>query len=166
MSQLWRFFSGVGKPRRRNPLTRGSQPQKARGNNKQTRLGGKRGPKRARGRPRGSQNFFTRDMKTAIIDACNELGFDGRGQEGMKGYMKFLGKNFPPVFAALIRAAMPAQVTVERVERHKPYESYEEVQEALERIGIKLKEPPMQLQYYKGPLIELDADDVTDGDSS
>ena len=54
-----------------------------------------RQPKRGRGRPKGSTNFFTRDMKEAIIDACNELGFDGQGQEGMKGYMKFLGKNFP-----------------------------------------------------------------------
>jgi hypothetical protein len=34
-----------------------------------------RQPKRGRGRPKGSTNFFTRGVKEAIIDACNELGF-------------------------------------------------------------------------------------------
>ena len=124
-----------------------------------------RQPKRGRGRPKGSTNFFTRDMKEAIIDACNELGFDGQGQEGMKGYMKFLGKNFPPVFGGLMRAVLPTQVSVEQVQRPKRYQTMEEVLEELKAYGIVPMEQKA-LPRYIGPEIELDSDDVNGEDEA
>jgi hypothetical protein len=63
------------------------------------------------------------------------------------------------VFIAL-QAIMGTQVTIERQERPKEYKTIEEVRAELEAHGIRMEEPH-QLQYYKGPLIELDADDVT-----
>jgi hypothetical protein len=73
----------------------------------------------------------------------------------MKGYMKFLGKNFPPVFGGLMRAVMPTQVSVEQVQRPKRYQTMEEVLEELKAYGIVPMEQKA-LPRYIGPEIELD----------
>jgi hypothetical protein len=52
---------------RRNPLARGLRAPR-----QKTKTSFSRQPKRGRGRPKGSTNFFTRDMNDPIIDACNE----------------------------------------------------------------------------------------------
>jgi hypothetical protein len=66
----------------------------------------------------------------------------------------------------LLRAIMPTQITVERSEPPKPYKSYEESCRELERqYGIKLDAPAYALEYYRGPVVELDAEDVTDNDN-
>jgi hypothetical protein len=38
---------------------------------------------------------MTRDVKEAIIAACNQIGSDGKGTGGLQGYMVFLGKHHP-----------------------------------------------------------------------
>ena len=43
------------------------------------------GPRASAGRKAGSQNFFSREIKEAVIDAANEIGLDGQGAQGMKG---------------------------------------------------------------------------------
>jgi hypothetical protein len=68
----------------------------------------------------------------------------------------------------LLRAIMPTQVTVERKERPEPYKTYAEMCADLERqYGIKLDKPVSQLQYYKGPVVEIDEEDGSvDADAS
>jgi hypothetical protein len=67
----------------------------------------------------------------------------------------------------LLRAIMPTQVTVERKERPKEYKSYEEMCAELERqYGIKLDRPVYQLEYYKGPVVELDEDVTNNTDDA
>ena len=57
----------------------------------------------------------------------------------------------------LLRAIMPTPVTVERKERPEPYQTYEQMCAELERqYGIKLDRPVYQLEFYKGPLVEVD----------
>jgi hypothetical protein len=50
------------------------------------------GNKRGRGRPPGVQNYYTRQVKEAILEAANQLGEDGEGYDGLVGYMRFLGR--------------------------------------------------------------------------
>ena len=140
-------------------LTRGSQPRRRRVKGK--RFSKEHQPKHPRGRPKGATNLMTRDVKEAIIAACNQIGSDGKGTGGLQGYMVFLGKQHPTTMGMLLRAIMPTQVTVERTERPKEYKTLEDAKKELEQYGIKW-EPVHRLQYYKGPVIELDADDVAD----
>ena len=138
-------------------LTRGSQPGRA-------RVAGKRFTKdyqpKGRGRRKGVPNIITREVKEAVIAAVNRHGSDGQGTDGMEGYMMFLAREYPTTMGMLLLAVMRTQVTVERIERPAPYQSYEEMCAELEReYGIKLDRH--QLEYYKGPVVELD-EDVTD----
>ena len=61
----------------------------------------------------------------------------------------------------LLRAIMPTQVTVESTERPKVYKRSRKRRPSWSRCDIKW-EPVHRLEYYKGPVIELDADDVAD----
>ncbi len=62
------------------------------------------------GRPAGGQNNFTKILKTAIIGAAESIGEDGRGKGGTLGYMRFLARNEPAVFAGLLKRILPIQV--------------------------------------------------------
>jgi hypothetical protein len=60
------------------------------------------------------QNYYTRQVKEAILEAANQLGEDGEGYDGLVGYMRFLGRSEPKTFAMLLRAVMPTQVDIKR----------------------------------------------------
>jgi hypothetical protein len=126
--------------KKKNPLARHSRATRV-------KTKGSFGPERkSPGRTPGSKNFITREMKEAIITACNKIGSDGKGRDGLEGYLEFLGREFPPVMGGLLRTIMPTQVTVERKERPEPYQTYEQMCVQLERqYGIKLDTPAYQV---------------------
>jgi hypothetical protein len=102
---------------------------------------------------------MTREVKEAIVAAANEVGRDGKGTGGMQGYMEFLAEEHPRTFGMLLLAVMRTQVTVERTEQPKEYETVEDVRRELEQHGITITmEDAHQLQFYKGPLVELEED--------
>jgi hypothetical protein len=146
--------------RARNRAVRAVQPRKARDNNRETRLGGERGPKRACGRPPGSQNFFSREIKESVIRAANKVGLDGKGTGGMDGYLVRVALENQAVFCGLLRAVMGTQVTLEQTQPPKRYETLEEVLADLKSRGIVPLEQKT-LPHYHGPEIELDAVDVS-----
>jgi len=151
--------------KRSSPTTRGSKPQRTHEKN-ETCFSKEFQPKN-RGRKAGVPNFITREVKEAIISACNRYGADGKGTGGLEGYLFKLCDEHPPVMGGLLRAIMPTQVTVERKERPKEYKSYEEMCAELERqYGIKLDRPVYQLEYYKGPVVELDEDVTNNTDDA
>jgi hypothetical protein len=153
------------KRQKQNPLARGSRSVASRKN--ATTFSTEKQPAK-RGRKAGVPNFITREVKEAIIAACNKHGADGEGLGGLEGYMFKLCEEFPSVMGGLLRAIMPTQITVERKERPEPYKSYEEMCAELERqYGIKLDQPVYKLEYYKGPVVELDEEDGSvDADAS
>jgi hypothetical protein len=55
-----------------------------------------------------------------------------------------------------LRAIMPLQVTVEQVERPKPYPTFEEIEKELAAYGITNL---LQIPHWEGPEIELDSED-------
>jgi hypothetical protein len=99
-------------------------------------------------------------VKEAIINACNRHGQDGKGKGGLEGYLFRLARDEPKTMAMLLRAVLPTQITVERVEPAEPYTSFEELQQQLAQLGFALERAP--LPHYKGgPEIVLDAPNDT-----
>lgn len=136
-------------------LMRGSQPGRA-------RVAGKRfskdnQPRGRRGRPKGSPNVYSRDIKEAIIAAANIVGEDGQGKDGLVGYMEDLARNEKAIFGGMLRGVMGTQVTVEQVERPKEYLTTEDILAELKSCGII----PPELKTLE---IVLDTDDVSDED--
>ena len=62
------------------------------------------------GRPIGAQSHMTRRLKEAIYAAGEEIGFDGRGTDGMKGYLKRLALHDVAAYTSLLRMVLPRQV--------------------------------------------------------
>jgi hypothetical protein len=67
-------------------------------------------PKAKRGRPPGSVNKFTRDIREAVMEAAECLGRDGKGEAGLVGFLMWLAREDPKSFAMLMRAGMPAEI--------------------------------------------------------
>ena len=108
----------------------------------------------------GAKNYWTREVKEAILDAANELGEDGHGYDGLKGYMKFLGSTEPKTFGMLIRAVMPTQVTVEH--KDVKIDTVEDVEKELASIGLCLEDLRPFKFHTPEQVLELMARDVTD----
>jgi hypothetical protein len=100
---------GGGKTSR---FTRGSAPNKSHKNahGRHRFSTDNQPPKAKRGRPPGSPNKFTRDIREALLEAAERLGRDGKGEGGLVGYFMWLGREEPKCFSMLHRAGMPAEV--------------------------------------------------------
>ena len=76
-------------------------------------------------------------MKEAIIGAANDIGEDGKGAGGMRGYMRMVAREEVAVFGGMLRAVMRTQVTVER--RDEPVKPEQEIRDGLARVGLQLR---------------------------
>jgi hypothetical protein len=138
-------------------ITRGSQP--ARRRVKGQRFSKEHQPKRPRGRPKGRTNQLTRNLKEAILGGCEDCGLDGKGTGGLRGYMKRLAMEDTKTMGTLVRSMLPTEVKVE--EKQVPvYQTVEEAKAEVARLGL----PPAEiykLEYYKDPLIDVEAAEST-----
>jgi hypothetical protein len=121
------------------------------------------GPRPGAGRPKGSTNVFSREIKESIIRAANTIGRDGRGAGGMDGYMERVALTEVAQFCGLLRGVMGTQASVEHTERPRNYQTLDEVLAELRAYGIIPMEQKT-LPRYVGPEIELEADDVARAD--
>lgn len=62
------------------------------------------------GRPKGSANKTTTALKEAILAAAAEHGFDGRGQDGLQGYLRKVATEDIKAFSSLIGKVLPLTV--------------------------------------------------------
>ena len=65
------------------------------------------------GRPKGMPNKTTATLKEAILLAAEAVGEDGKGKEGLKGYLVRVAKTDVKAFAGLLGKVLPMQVTGE-----------------------------------------------------
>lgn len=64
------------------------------------KLRGRRGPDR-----------MTRDLKQGIVDAAAAIGSNGKGKEGLVGYLKMLAKDYPKQYVSLLARVIPLQLS-------------------------------------------------------
>jgi hypothetical protein len=115
-------------------LTRGSQPARA------CAAGGvryRKGHKKIGGRKKGTPNRLTAEIKEMIIAAFTELGANGRGEEGLKGFIKKIGREDLKSSAMLLRAVLPMQVNASiNTSINVKYKTLEEANEEARKLGL------------------------------
>jgi hypothetical protein len=70
----------------------------------------KKGEKPGPGRPPGAQNKLTKTLKEAILQAAEDVGYDGEGDEGLVGYLKKVAKEDVKAFSSLLGKVLPMTV--------------------------------------------------------
>ncbi len=120
-----------------NRLTRGSQPARA-----PVADAGrfKKGHAKAGGRRKGVQNAVTRELKEAVLNAAAKHGFDGKGKDGLEGYMTMLAYEDKRIFSTFLRVLLPMQMNVTTEVERVPYKTVEEIDRELAACGL----PPMR----------------------
>lgn len=73
-------------------------------------LKGRKPPMAGIGRKKGAQNVLTRVIKEAVVDAAAQIGEDGKGRNGLQGYLKRLALHEPRSFATLLGRIIPIQI--------------------------------------------------------
>jgi hypothetical protein len=110
------------------------------GNHRQHKGGAPKGHKRYGGRQKGTPNKYNQYMRDAILAAAAKVGSDGRGKDGVDGYlercartdcMEYL-KAMVKLVPHKLHAIIDHTITLENVH----YETVEEAREALEREGV------------------------------
>jgi len=87
------------KPRKRGSGPKGGAPQNL------TRMG--------LGRPKGIPNKTTRTLKEAILYAAAQAGQDGKGKDGLEGFLTFHALANPKSFMSLLGRVLPMTVANE-----------------------------------------------------
>jgi hypothetical protein len=126
-------------------LRRGASPH----NSREAGARFEEGHAKRAGRKKGVPNRLTREIKEAIIAACEQHGSDGKATGGLQGYLFLLAKEERQSMAMLLRAVMPLQVNA-TVQPIKTYRSSDEIKAALKERGI----PPVtiyRLEYHDPP---------------
>lgn len=70
-----------------------------------------KGRRKTGGRKKGTPNKTTRIMKEAAIMAAEMIGSDGKGKDGLTGYLFRQAKRFPKSYLPVLRATMPYTIT-------------------------------------------------------
>jgi hypothetical protein len=112
-------------------LGRGASPH----NSREAGVRFEKGHAKRAGRKEGVPNRLTREIKEAIVAACEQHGCDGTGTGGLQGYLFLLAKEERQSMAMLLRAVMPLQVST-TVHPPKTYRSPDEIKAALKERGI------------------------------
>ncbi len=146
-----------------DPLTRGSTPARARDASQRPGTFQK-GHRKFGGRKKGTPNVITKDLKVAIVEAAHLVGSDGKGKDGLVGYLKALTAGDTRAFCSLLRALLPLQIAPKEEEKSHldiVYRSAAEIREELVRRGV----PQALLDLSPGDVHSIDDDDDDDDDA-
>jgi hypothetical protein len=98
------------------------------------------------GRKKGTHNRTTTLLKEAILEAATLLGDNGKGRDGLVGYLKMLATRERAVYARLLEKVLPLQVHVE--DKTTPIYSAAEAVAKLRERGLPV---PHSLLALAGP---------------
>ncbi len=114
-----------------DPLNRGTTPARARDASQRPGTF-RKGHRKFGGRKKGTPNVVTKDLKVAIVEAAHRLGSDGKGKDGLVGYLMALAVEDTRTFGALLRAMLPLQIAPEKSHLDIIYRSVDEILEELD----------------------------------
>lgn len=63
------------------------------------------------GRKKGTPNKTTGALKEAILLAAKQVGADGKGKDGLVGYLRLVATSDVKAFASLLGRVLPLQVS-------------------------------------------------------
>ena len=83
------------------------------------------------GRPKGKPNRTTAILKDAILMAAEQVGENGKGLDGLVGYLRMLAVKERVVYARLLERVMPFQLAVNPSgpQKYTPQEAVEKLRE-------------------------------------
>jgi hypothetical protein len=112
-----------------NPLKRGSAPDRGRPDYLRP---GTFKPRHAKhgGRQRGTPNKFSAEYKKHLLEAAYRVGWDGNGLLGVAGYLAWVSRNSPEIFAKMLGSLMEWQ----ELEIGMPEKQRPTIQEHDERV--------------------------------
>lgn len=67
-------------------------------------------PNAGKGRPAGSLNKTTATLKESILQAAQAVGIDGKGTEGLTGYLKRVANEDQKAFCSLLGKVLPMTI--------------------------------------------------------
>src|SRR3954463_2410946 len=67
------------------------------------------GHKVGKGRPLGSKNKVPADLRSLVVDVAAKLGKDGKGRDGIEGYILSLAVTRPEIFAGFLGKVLPTK---------------------------------------------------------
>src|SRR5439155_19450975 len=103
-------------------------------------------------RKKGVRNRTSLLLKEAILQAATLVGQDGKGKDGLVGYLKMLAVRERAVYARLLEKVLPMQVDVE--DRTVKMYTAEKAAMRLRERGLPV--PPMLLQVSSKALKPAD----------
>ena len=121
-----------------NPFMRGSAPGRA-------RAAGQRpgsfqvGHRKLGGRKRGTPNKATREYREALFEVANQIGSDGKGKEGLQGYLQVIAMYHPEVFVRMLGGAMIRSGGASEPDEPEPDEPEPEKRLTIEEAKAELR---------------------------
>jgi hypothetical protein len=88
------------------------------------------------GRQPGTQNRVTTTLRQAILIAAAEVGENGKGRDGLVGYLKQIARRDIRTYAMLLARVLPLDVRAGSADGDTTYRTAAEVRAELERCGI------------------------------
>jgi hypothetical protein len=113
------------------------------------------------GRAKGKRNRTTVMLKEAILTAAELCGQDGKGKDGMVGYLKMLAVKERALFTRLLEKVLPMQLNVE--DKTVKMYSAEEAAQRLRERGLPVPPSLLQLAEGLGRALTEDYEDELDG---
>jgi hypothetical protein len=118
-----------------NPLKRGSAPNRAQPDD--ARPGSfKSGHEKRGGRVRGTPNPLSADDKKALLEAAYRVGYDGNGEDGVVGYLKWIALYHTATFLAGLGAILPLEFAETNMPEKPPPTMEEMNQRVRDHIGL------------------------------
>jgi hypothetical protein len=98
---------------------------------------------------------MTRELREAILNAAIRYGEDGKGLNGLEGYMFLLASEDRKVFGTLLRAVLPMEVKASFVTSvNIPYQTIEQAEKEARELGVPENRLRELRDYYALPMPE------------
>jgi hypothetical protein len=107
----------------------------------------KKGHKKLGGRKKGTPNRVNQDLVDRIVNAAGQVGSDGKGKDGVDGWLQTLAGKKTGYFVGLFRQAVQKQVPATEPEKEVVYTTEQDYRQALLDRGVHptLLPPPRDL---------------------